>query len=211
MKFKLIEKYKNKIGLYFNSPLHKGGNIDFIFIHINKTAGTSVIKIIGKPFRKHLTAKEIINVVGQKKWNNAFKFAVIRNPWDKVVSQYKHNVKNNVTNMAKKKISFKEWVSCTYGKNKGKYYYYRPQMFLPQVEWLKDFEGKIDVNKIIRFENLTDGMNSVFKTLGITQKLPHINKTSKTNFRDYYDEESRQIISDWFHEDIDIFGYKYED
>jgi len=30
----------------------------------------------------------------------------------------------------------------------------------------------------------------VFKTLGIHQELPHVNKTSKTNYRDFYDEET---------------------
>jgi len=209
MRIRIIEKYKNKIGLYFNSPLHKGEKRDYIFIHINKTAGTSIINIIGKPFRKHLTAKEIIKVIGQDKWDKAYKFAVVRNPWDKVVSQYKHNIKNNVTNMAKKEISFKDWVAGTYGKNKGKYYFYRPQMFLPQVEWLKDFEGKINMDKIIRFENLTDEMNQVFNTLGIHQELPHVNKTSKTNYRDFYDEETQKIIADWFHEDMQAFNYTY--
>jgi len=209
MRIRIIEKYKNKIGLYFNSPLHKGEKRDYIFVHINKTAGTSIINIIGKPFRKHLTAKEIIKVIGQDKWDKAYKFAVVRNPWDKVVSQYKHNIKNNVTNMAKKEISFKDWIACTYGKNKVEYYYYRPQMFLPQAEWLKDFEGKIDLDKIIRFENLTDEMNLVFKTLGIHQELPHVNKTSKTNYRDFYDDTTQKIIADWFHEDIKVFGYTY--
>ena len=209
MRIRIIEKYKNKIGLYFNSPLHKGEKRDYIFVHINKTAGTSIINIIGKPFRKHLTAKEIIKVIGQDKWDKAYKFAVVRNPWDKVVSQYKHNIKNNVTNMAKKEISFKDWVAGTYGKNKGKYYFYRPQMFLPQVEWLKDFEGKINMDKIIRFENLTDEMNQVFNTLGIHQELPHVNKTSKTNYRDFYDEETQKIIADWFHEDMQAFNYTY--
>jgi len=209
MRIRIIEKYKNKIGLYFNSPLHKGEKRDYIFVHINKTAGTSIINIIGKPFRKHLTTKEIIKVIGQDKWDKAYKFAVVRNPWDKVVSQYKHNIKNNVTNMAKKEISFKDWIACTYGKNKVEYYYYRPQMFLPQAEWLKDFEGKIDLDKIIRFENLTDEMNLVFNTLGIHQELPHVNKTSKTNYRDFYDDTTQKIIADWFHEDIEFFGYTY--
>jgi len=181
MRIRIIEKYKNKIGLYFNC----------------------------KPFRKHLTAKEIIKVIGQDKWDKAYKFAVVRNPWDKVVSQYKHNIKNNVTNMANKEISFDDWVACTYGKNKVEYYYYRPQMFLPQVEWLKDFEGKIDLDKIIRFENLTDEMNLVFNTIGIHQELPHVNKTSKTNYRDFYDDTTQKIIADWFHEDIKVFGYTY--
>lgn len=59
MKIAFIEKYKNKIGLRFNSPLRKGPVRDYVFIHINKTAGTSIVHIIGKPFRKHLTAKEV--------------------------------------------------------------------------------------------------------------------------------------------------------
>ena len=34
-------------------------------------------------------------------------------------------------------------------------------MFLPQVEWLKNYEGNIDMDKIIRFENLNEGINEV--------------------------------------------------
>jgi len=211
MKIKLIEKYKNKIGLYFISPLHKGEIKDFIFVHINKTAGTSIIKIIGKPFRKHLTAKEIIEVIGQEKWDNAYKFAVVRNPWDKVVSQYKHNIKKNVTNMAKKEISFKDWVTCTYGEKKDPNYYYRPQMFLPQVAWLNNNEEEIDIDQIIQFKNLNSGMHDVFKILGIAQQIPHLNKTSKKDYKKYYDEESKKIIEDWFHEDIAVFGYTFTD
>lgn len=58
-------------------------------------------------------------------------------------------------------------------------------MFFPQVEWLKNNEGKIDIDKIIRFENLNKGVNEVFKTLEIEHKLPHRNSTSKTNYRDF--------------------------
>ena len=58
MKIAIIEKYKNKIGLYFNPPLRKGPISDFVFIHINKTGGTSIIEITGKPFRKHMTQKK---------------------------------------------------------------------------------------------------------------------------------------------------------
>jgi len=209
MKIQFIEKIKNKIGLKLNSPLHKGENKDFVFIHINKTAGTSIIKVIGKPFRKHLTAKEIIKTIGQKKWNNAYKFTVVRNPWDKVVSQYKHNIKMNSNNMAKKHIEFKDWVSRTYGEKKDPKYYGRPQMFLPQVEWLRDFDEKIDIEKIIRFENLNEGINDVFRNLDINHDLPHVNKTSKSNYSDFYDEKSKKIIEDWFHEDIAVFGYSF--
>ena len=184
-----------------------GNSQYFAFIHINKTAGTSIVDVIGKPFRKHLTVKDVISVIGQQKWDQAYKFTVIRNPWDKVVSQYKHAIKMNSNNMAQKSIEFRDWVSCTYGEPKDPFYYARAQMFLPQVEWLKDFQDKIDVDKIIRFENLNEGINEVFKTLSIDSNLPHLNETYKTNYRDFYDNDSKQIISKWFHEDIQVFGY----
>ncbi len=209
MKIKILEKIKNKIGLAINPPLHIGKNKNFVFIHINKTAGTSIIKLTGKPFRKHLTVKNVIEVIGQKKWDEAYKFTVIRNPWDKVVSHYKFRIKMNESKMAKKRIDFKDWVACTYGEPKNKFYYNRPQMFLPQVEWLKNNEGKIDIDKIIRFENLNEGINEVFKTLEIEHKLQHLNRTYRTNYRDFYDDQTKQIVTDWFHEDIKEFGYTF--
>lgn len=47
----------------------------------------------------------------------------------------------------------------------------------------------------------------MFKTLEIEHKLPHLNSTSKTNYRDFYDDETKQIVTDWFHEDIKEFDY----
>lgn len=49
MKIKILEKIKNKIGLTINPTLHIGKNKSFVFIHINKTAGTSIINVIENP------------------------------------------------------------------------------------------------------------------------------------------------------------------
>lgn len=207
MKIEFIERIKNKIGLTINPPIHKGKNMDYIFIHINKTAGTSINKIIGKPYRKHLTAKQIIDQIGKNKWQKAYKFTVVRNPWDKVVSHYKYRLKTNQSNIKNDGLSFKEWVLFTYGENKDPKYYNKPQMFLPQVEWLKDYHGKINIDKIVKFENLKEGISEVFSLLGIDEQLPHLNKTNKTNYKDFYDQETKKIIADWFQEDIKLFDY----
>jgi hypothetical protein len=211
MKVQWIENIKNRIGLYFNPPLRKGIKKDFVFIHINKTAGTSIVDIIGKPFRKHLTAKEVIHHIGKKKWDSAYKFAVVRNPWDKVVSHYKHNIKVNPKRMldGKEIITFEKWIHAVFGAKKIKKYYNRPQHFLPQVEWLKDDLGIISMNKIILFENLTEGFNEVSKELGLDRELPHLNQTIKSKYQDFYNEETRQIVADWFREDIEKFGYTF--
>lgn len=209
MRNPFIEKYKNKIGFYFNSPLRKGEKRDFVFIHIPKTAGTSITKIIGEPFQKHNTAKVVIETIGREQWEKAFKFTVVRNPFDKVHSWYKFRIMHNQSNMKKKPISFKDWVACTYGESKDPYYYYRALNFEPQVEWLKNEKGEIEMDQIVRFENLATEFNEVAEIVGIDSQLPHINKTAKTNYRDFYDDETRLIIEKAHQEDLETFGYKF--
>lgn len=86
----------------------------FIFVHINKTAGTSVAEALAphlawndlvlgatpighalhQPFRerfglyKHSTAREIRTVVGESVWREYRSFAVVRDPVDRARSLY---------------------------------------------------------------------------------------------------------------------------
>lgn len=210
MKIQFIENIKNHIGLFFNSPVRKGRNKDFVFIHINKTGGTSVISIIGKSFRKHLTAKDIIKYIGQKKWDKIYKFTVIRNPWDRVVSQYKFRTKTNKSKMQESPLQFNEWVKKVFEENDPFYFGKRPQMYIPQVDWLKDKDNEIKIDKIIRFENLNEEFIEVADYLGIDNNLHHLNSTRKTNYHDFYDPETKAIVDKWFWEDIQIFNYEYK-
>ncbi|MFC4720906.1 sulfotransferase family 2 domain-containing protein [Geojedonia litorea] len=209
MRFKLIEPVKNRIGLFFNSPVRQGRHKKYVFIHINKTGGTSIISITGKAFRKHLTVKDVIKYIGVKKWNLIYKFTVVRNPYAKVVSQYKFRTKTNKSNMTKQPISFKDWVIKVFVEEDSYYYGKRPLLYQPQVEWLKNKEGEIDINQIIRFENLNVEFEKVANTIGIASSLPHLNSTKKSNYREYYDQETKAIITEYFKEDIETFDYSF--
>ena len=59
--------------------------LDYSFVHINKTGGTSVVVALGLPFG-HLTAREKIEQLGRERWDGRFTFAFVRNPWDRVAS-----------------------------------------------------------------------------------------------------------------------------
>ena len=208
--YSLVKKniYKHFPTLDPDYPVRKG-QVDFIFIHINKTAGSSIAKAIGLPHKKHATAKRIIKIVGKKCWEESYKFAFVRNPWDRVVSHYQFRIKGNQTNLRDNPISFTQWVKVTYGDNKNSFYYDKPGMFRPQNEWLLNEKDEIDIDMIGRFENLDADFAIIADKIGCDPTLPHINKTKKVDYREFYDGETRDVVAKWFQKDIELFGYKF--
>jgi len=204
-----IKILKRRISEGNNYPLRKGKNGNFIFIHINKTAGTSIAKCIGLPKKRHLTVKQVIKIVGKNNFMNAYKFAVVRNPWSKVVSHYQYRVRTNQNELGTKPIPFDLWVMKTYGSEKDLMYYDYPKMFMPQVEWLRDDKGIISVNKIFKFEELPEAFDEIAKEIGINSNLPKLNATDKVDYRAMYDETSKLIIAQHFKEDIDLLNYRF--
>jgi len=180
----------------------------FVFIHINKTGGSSVEKALNIP-HGHETALEKIEEIGQKKWDEKLTFTIVRNPWDKVVSHYYYRLKTNKTNLRDNPIEFTEWVKRAYGTQDAPYYDV-PKMFMPQVNWITDKNGKILVDEIIHFENLESEFNAVLEKLGKNTNLPHVKKSDRGNYREYYDEDTIAIVRNWFEGDIEKFGYQFE-
>jgi len=182
---------------------------DFIFIHINKTGGTSIEKALGLE-KDHLTASEKKTAIGKQKWKKIYSFAFVRNPWDKVVSHYHHRVKMNITDLRNGKVEFKDWVRLTYN-DKDPYYYDNPRMFMPQVKWISDDQGRIIVKQVFRFERLNRDFNYLCEKLKLpNKKLPHFFQSERTDYRDYYNSDTADLIRQSFQKDIKKFGYQFD-
>jgi chondroitin 4-sulfotransferase 11 len=204
-----LNRLKSIVSKNDQSPLRIGKHKKYIFIHINKTGGTSVTSAIGLSKKSHYTVKEVIALIGSETFDKAYVFTIVRNPWSKVVSHYKYRVKTNQTNLGAKTISFKQWVSATYGVDKDLFYYDNPKMFAPQVEWLKDGKGAVCANDIIKFETLNKDFERVAKVIGVKFELPHLNATKNDSYQDYYDDDTIEIVRNHFREDIELFDYYY--
>ena len=192
------------------SPLRQGVHGPYIFIHINKTAGTSIGRAIGLPLKDHLTAAEIIDRIGKDKWDSAYKFTLVRNPWDKVVSHYEYRRKKNKTHIASRNVTFTQWVRMTYGEDKNLDFYDNPKSFQPQVEWLKDDQGRISIDFAGRFESIDRDFDHIRSVLGINADLPHLNASKRAAYQSYYDDDTREIVGRWFCEDIEVFAYRFD-
>ena len=196
----------------------------FIFIHIPKTGGTSIEDALfsrktrtkknlwGEPNKyqdgglQHLIATHILNEVGEDIFSNYFKFSFVRNPWDKLVSQFKYN---------RNRSDLREIIGVD-KETKFHEYLIKLNSTRNHVQWdcqhkfLYDDNGKLLVDFIGRFENFQQDFTTICDKIGIPkQNLPHKNKTKREHYTKYYDDETKQIVAEKYAKDIEYFGYEF--
>ena len=72
-------------------------------------------------------------------------------------------------------------------------------------------ESSLDhsVDFIGKFESINDDFDQIKSIIGIEAELPHLNASKRAGYQSYYDDETRLIVAQWFHEDIEAFGYSF--
>ena len=182
---------------------------NFIFIHIPKCGGHTIeifFKAWGNPDRfflgdnkQHWKLKKILDVYPNCK--QYFRFTFIRNPFSRLVSEY-HYIKKCLGN-DKFKLSFKDFC-LDLDKNLNNYAYDFHNLTL--CDYLNDYP----IDFIGRLENFQEDFNLVCDKIGIQRKkLPHLNKTKHKHYTEYYDDETREIVTKKYAKDIEYFGYEF--
>ncbi len=198
-----------------------------VFVHISKNAGTSIRNTAGAAIRVagHRTAASWVSEYGR----NDLLFAVYRNPFDRVVSEYFYRrarflagEKNpHLANLDK---SFEDWVISTYreGEYRTRRFFENHLVpyngfnmigdcliwFLPQMLWLADENGECPVKEMLCYERLEDDWRRFARKYGINERLVRHNDSNRErNYRVYYSKRSRAIIREYFRADFEAFGY----
>jgi hypothetical protein len=151
-----------------------------------------------------------------------FKFAFIRNPWDRLVSCYSQKLSNvngpGLKLPAESNVElyrgmpFAEFVEAVYTipDSEANPHFQSQHMVIcgsgRDKPILADFVG--------RFENLKADFEVVAKRISGSQQLqlPHILRSRNRQFRPYtefYDRRLRDLVYERYQEDIEIFGYSY--
>ena len=173
---------------------------NYLFIHINKTGGRSIETALGCVY-EHKTARQKRREVGAAVWDEKFTFAFVRNPWDRVVSQYFYR---RQTEQGAEDLSFEDWVRRVYAEQDPQLRS-REVLFLPQSDWVTDENGDYLVDFVGRFERFEEDFQHVCDRIGVAKSLPHKNKSSRGDYRAYYTDETAGIVARYFAEDIDRF------
>lgn len=193
---------------------------NFIFIHIFRTGGTSIHRTLD-PQRKHhvlgyhcsaLHLRDYLASIGKKDfWDNAFKFSIVRNPFDWQVSVYEF-LKNGGGEYHEqvKKMTFLQYLNWYEAMmKKGPFHGIGANYFYTQKEALTDNTGKLLTDFTGRFETLAKDWDTISQKIGITTKLPHTNKGKRKSLGSYYRQKVVQSkVLQMFAGDFPFFNYK---
>jgi hypothetical protein len=184
-----------------------------IFIHVPKNAGMSIYKSFGMdvgPYGTHIPAT-VYQRAEPEAFARSFKFAVIRNPWDRLVSAYHFLLRSPFpvdqlwsTRHLAKTPDFPIFMRAL-EKPVFRARILTGLHFQPQSFFLCDDRGALAVDHLIDFADLAAGVADVGRRLSVPVELPEINRSSHDDFRDYYDGRSSRVVEAIYGRDIALF------
>ncbi len=223
-----------------------------IFVHIPKTGGSSIERALGiygvnnsgnnlqvnedilfGQGLQHLTMSKILLRMGHDICDRYFKFAFVRNPWDRALSAYRWR---RTWDKNFFKMSFAEFVKDELSNNLKNSSHYRPQIefIVDDPSFKSDYVPLVDY--VGRFENLRGDFQQVVERCQLGDiELSNINKSpllqrahpihsikaiirkgiarirypKNKDYRFEYNSQTCEIISKIYHTDIHAFGYDF--
>jgi len=206
----------------------------FIFIHVPKTAGSSIKtalnplvhwswRLSSKPdklkfvlgiypsvysydFSGHERASDLMKKLPSHIFNKYFKFCFVRNPYSWLVSIYHYILKDEQHHQHElvKKLGSFDSAVRFFCDNQ------REQMPL-QLSYISDDDGNPLVDYIGHLETLSDDWAYLNKRLNLNiHELPIVNKTNHEPAIKYYSTDTIARVSDAFHLDFLKLNYSKE-
>jgi hypothetical protein len=191
-----------------------------LFIHIPKCAGTSIKLALNLPGRGHPPWQYFARNF-PKEWQTYSKFCVVRNPWDRVVSAFcyakmkesywhrEHTDRHPDADVLRD-ASFADCCRMLETqRDKLKH-----ESWHPQHAWIAgvdDGRAVCMVNHILRHETLSRDFTEYAKLIGYKGgELPVVNRSERSDYAAYYDDETREIIGRVYATDIQLLGYRFQ-
>jgi hypothetical protein len=211
----------------------------FIFVHLGRTGGRSLTTALAEHcgdsdvitkvrsscparnaagFGRHDSAAAIRAKVGEGVWNDYFKFAFERNPWDKIVSRYWQ-----YAGVGKKKAYKQVWEKA-FGK----------PMTFKQWFWMKVWTGRLlglgHVRFPAHFRHYTAGGQVIIDFLGRSEnsqehmawlsdrlkiairtdlRIGAENHKARASYTELFDAPMRRVVERVFRRDLALLGYRF--
>jgi hypothetical protein len=146
-------------------------------------------------------------------WDSYYKFIIVRNPWDRAYSDYFWMMNDQVILGSFEDFIMKRGVFMQLGERTVKSY--REDHLYSQSSYFTLAGQPVKFDRVLRFETLDKDLTEVAGDLGVSPKFfdKHLNVGRKwrPHYSRFYTKEQVELVRRVYHEDIQRFGYKFED
>ncbi|PCH62102.1 MAG: hypothetical protein COC19_03335 [SAR86 cluster bacterium] len=181
----------------------------FVWFKVRKVASTSISRIL---LKKNLELKN--SDYDARLYKDYFKFAFVRNPYDRLFSNYQHKIKGKRRSEIRpsyiRNIKFREGMGfedfanqiCELPEEKCDRHY-------RSMHLVFDISG---IDFIGRMENFDKDIYHVLRLINNENilKIPHLNKTRKVNYTHFYSDALRDAVAVRYARDLSLFDYGFE-
>ena len=180
-----------------------GAGRDVVFIHVPRTAGTSIRHALRMGTGVlHTPARQLRRELGAARWSTAFTFAFVRNPWTRALSLYRK------LRPSGSPADFRGWAARGFPA---------PErdgicVSAPMTELLMDSHQML-VEWVGRYENLERQWPELRARLevgwpySLPDRLPHVNSCRPCAPLGWYDRETADRVADHYCRDLSYFSY----
>jgi hypothetical protein len=144
-----------------------------------------------------MPAAEIRDRVGPTVWRSYFKFCVERNPWDKTLSYY-----HMMNARQGGELTLERFLAGN-------------DFPLNHPKYTDPRDGRIIVDRVLRYERLTDDLTGLFRDLGIPFRGSlGVNaksefRTDRRPYRDAYTATQAERVRQVFAQEMHLHGYTF--
>lgn len=189
---------------------------DAIFIHIPKTAGTSIATMLDIKRARHIRLDRYATFDGQR-CKRSYKFCFVRNPYDRLLSAYSYlhaaigkNQSPDVIWAGKMLADFPDFEAFVLRLRDRKF---RKAIlsyihFLPQVSWISLSNRPAQMDFIGRFETLDVDAAKICAHFGLDEDLPKTRISTHNEYKSEYSHEMCEIVFSIYRDDFKTFGYE---
>lgn len=150
----------------------------------------------------HIGLTQLRPFVEPAKFDNYFKFAFVRNPFDRFVSYCAFMTREQGEFERDPKGVMRHLLFTAPPL--------RHILFQPQYSFVCGRDGKLLADYVGRVEAMQSSFNEICDRIGIARvELEKANESSRDDYRRYYDEQLRDGVAKLYARDLEMFGYGF--